>query len=124
MLAKGRRNGEAFEEALDFHDCSHYELEAFPEPSSSSRSSFEKIKTDEKRGFKCLDAKDYNRLAFQNAQAEGDYTRLQLLFVPCNFLREGSNETVSDECIYKDLESQREFLGPLIWYIYHPEDIL
>ena len=68
----------------------------------------------------CLDWNDDDPFEFVGQFTDDDYTKLEVLLVPCNYLHIENNysgDSIHSECI-ADLDKQIDYMGASNWIVY------
>ena len=68
----------------------------------------------------CIEWNDDDPMEFVGQFSDDDYTRFEVIFVPCNYLHiEGGydGDSIHPECI-EDLDKQIEYVGASNWIVY------
>ena len=115
----GKKNGISYQKILPYHTCTDEDYDQFYPVQTTSKKLLGKLREDPDRGLMCIDWKsDDPELVGQFT--DDDYTRLEVLLVPCNYLHiEGgySGDSIHSECI-GDLDKQIEYMGASNWIVY------
>lgn len=82
----GKRNGKDFQRVLNYHKCTDEDYAEFYPVKKQSESILEAIKEDPERGMFCFDWKDDDPIEVMGYEFDTDFSRLEVLFVPCNYL--------------------------------------
>ena len=95
-----KKDGKSSETLHPISKCSAEKLSQFSPVAQKSRDKFKKITEDENRGLYCVNPVE--DLVVQGEKSNDDYTRVEILFVPCNYIHSHLGYTedfVSPECI-------------------------
>ena len=74
----------------------------------------------------CIDWKDDYPVEILGSEFDSDYSRLEVLLLPCNYLHTMlgyQGDSISDECV-GSLEEQIKYLGPSHFFIYMNQEQL
>ena len=103
----GKRNGIYYDRILDYHNCTEADYNEFHPVKSQSEQVLLELQTDPDRGMLCLDWNDEEPIEIIGADSNDDYTRLEVVLTPCNYIHTALGNTwdsVHPECV-TDLES-------------------
>ena len=117
-------DGRARRQELPIYKCTENDYAEFFPIENRSSALLQQIKTDEKRGFFCLDweaAIDENGVSLFGSDGSGDFGSISIIVMPCNmrlsFLG-AINDRIDPECV-ANLDEQISYLGPMKMSIYH-----
>ena len=82
----GKRNGEYYQRILPYHTCTDEDYNEFYPVKKSSISFLKEIREDPQRGMYCFDWNADEPIELIGDAHDDDYTRLEVLVVPCNYL--------------------------------------
>ena len=102
----GKKEGVKQEKFIPYHKCTANDWAQFPPAGRASADSWQKIKSDPKRGMFCFDKNEENLLYGQEKSSE--YQRIDIMLAPCNYIHNQLGETgdtIHPECI-ADLDKQ------------------
>ena len=74
------------------------------------------MERDEDRGFLCLDWQHNDFMLFGDDTIQ-DFQQLEFYLLPCNYIRPGTDDRISDECV-GSLQEQIDYLGHIEVFIY------
>lgn len=77
------------------------------------------MKNDAGRGLNCIDYTD-EIIQIYGEELDPDYQRIDFMLSPCNYILTEygfTGDTIHEECV-RDLEAQKEYLGPINFMIY------
>ena len=98
-----KSGGEEKERLLSHHKCTDEDYAQFYEIETSKESTLNRVKESDSHSFLCLDWDDDEPFTAYGIEADGDYSRLETMLVPCNYLHneidKNSGDTIPEECI-------------------------
>ena len=106
---------------IPYHKCTEQDWALFSETARGMGDKIAMIRDNPKRGMYCLD--ETQELEIYGTENNMNYQRVEILFVPCNYLHEElgyTEDSVYKDCV-ADLDKQVEYLGPLNWKVYHTQ---
>ena len=74
----------SFEEVLSYHKCTAEDYAQFYPVDEKFIKTFKLITENENRGLNCLDWNDDFKV--WGEESEGEYQRVEIFFVPCNYI--------------------------------------
>ena len=98
----GKRKGEYYQRILPYHTCTDDDYDKFYPVKKSSVSFLKKIRENPERGMFCLDWNDDDPIELIGDTHDDDYTRLELLVVPCNYVHtmlDYQYDSVNPQCV-------------------------
>ena len=87
----GKRKGVDFERILPHYKCTDEDYKQFYPVQKRSKIELETIKADPKRGFNCINWDEDEPIELIGDYGDDDYSRIEILFVPCNYLHTMGN---------------------------------
>lgn len=115
-------DGQYGEKILPYRKCTDKDYAEFNPVAKKSAPALKSIREDPKRGLYCIDWTD--DLYIMGEKKNPQYQRIELLFVPCNYIHQYygyTEDSVSDECI-RDIKKQQEYLTSLKFLIYFNDE--
>lgn len=80
----GKEDTVPYERVVDYHKCTAEDYAQFYPVSTKSEKQLASIRDREDRGFYCLDWDDDSKIWGETSA--GDHQRIEMLFVPCNYV--------------------------------------
>ena len=71
---------------LPYHTCTEEDYAEFYPVENSSSKLLNAVRSNPDRGFLCIDWTDDNPVEFVGESNDNDYTRLDVMIVPCNYI--------------------------------------
>ena len=97
-----KSGGEEKERLLSHHKCTDEDYAQFYEIETSKEATLNRVKESDLHSFFCLDWDDELPFLSYGIEADANYSRLETLLVPCNYLHNEINmsgEIVPADCI-------------------------
>ena len=82
----GKRNGKWYQRIIPHHKCTDEDFEEFYPVQEASRGPMNTIRGDPERGFLCPEWNDDEPLNLIGDENDDDYTRLEVVLLPCNYV--------------------------------------
>ena len=105
---------------LPYHKCTDEDYAEFYPVKNSSDQLLKDVRNNPNRGFLCVDWTDDDYLEFVGQSADDDYTRFDVMIVPCNYIHMEMGyrgDSIHPEC-EGDLQKQIEWMGASNWLVY------
>ena len=116
IRAYGMKDGEFYEEKLEYHICTDEDYAEFYPIQPRSVGLLDEIKRNPDRGFFCLNWNGEAPYKLWGGENNDDYQRFEVNFLPCNSISDdlgimkGELGVVSPDC-ETDLEEQIKYVG-------------
>ena len=86
---------------LPFHKCTDSDFAGFHPPAKKSQEALKEIREDPKKSLFCLDEWT-DDLIIGGEEDNTEWSALEMILAPCNYIHREYNETATNDTIVKD----------------------